>query len=342
MLFARTWRNAVWTVCAFGLLALPLPISSVSTAEAAASSTKATRTTTNRKVSAAQAARARRARLAQARAAARARELQELATPRFKLDEAGMLVPDVRAEAAIIYNPQTQQILWSANADEERSIASMTKIMTAAVFLEDDPDFTTEAVVQRADVRGANTTFLRAGERVRLDDLLHLMLVASDNAAARLLSRSTSHGDSSAFIARMNEKAQELGLTHTRFTDPSGLDAGNVSTAREMAGLIAFSSADERIANVMRKNEYRLQTNRRTIEVHSTNQLLENADIDVRGGKTGFISKAGYCIATLLQLPQSSQQIAVVVLGARSNAARFMETRHLFNWFTGKLVVPEN
>ena len=59
-------------------------------------------------------------------------------------------------------------------------------------------------------------------------------------------------------------------------------------------------------------------------------------DVDVLGGKTGFISKAGYCLATLLQLPQGGPQIAVVVLGARSNAGRFWETRHLFNWFASK------
>jgi D-alanyl-D-alanine endopeptidase (penicillin-binding protein 7) len=337
----RVVRTGFCALFACGLLAAPLgPVSAASAAQAQTSASTTVKTTTSRKPTAAQSARARRARLARARASARARELAELQIPRFKLDDAGMLVPDVRAEAAVIYNPVTQQILWSANADEERSIASMTKIMTASVFLEDDPDFATEVVVQRADVRAANTTFVRAGERVRFDDLLHLMLVASDNAAARALARSTSLGDATAFIARMNEKAQELGLAHTRFTDPSGLDAGNVSTAREMAELIAFASADERIAAVMRKNEYRLRTNRRTIEVHSTNRLLDNAELDVRGGKTGFITKAGYCLATLLQLPQSSQQIAVVIMGARSNAARFMETQHLINWFAGRVGGP--
>jgi D-alanyl-D-alanine carboxypeptidase len=72
-------------------------------------------------------------------------------------------------------------------------------------------------------------------------------------------------------------------------------------------------------------------TSRRTITIHNTNRLV-GSEVDVRGGKTGFISKSGYCLATLLKLPQSQEQIAVVVLGARSNAARFWETRHLFNW----------
>ena len=77
--------------------------------------------------------------------------------------------------------------------------------------------------------------------------------------------------------------------------------------------------------------------------VHSTNQHVMKGDVDVRGGKTGFITKAGYCLATLLRLPQTNQQVAVVVLGASSNAGRFMETRHLFNWLSTKaqdLVTP--
>ena len=75
---------------------------------------------------------------------------------------------------------------------------------------------------------------------------------------------------------------------------------------------------------------------RRVINIHSTNQLVMNGDVDVQAGKTGFISKAGYCLATLLRLPQGGPQVAVVVLGAKSNAGRFWETRHLFNWFASK------
>ena len=63
---------------------------------------------------------------------------------------------------------------------------------------------------------------------------------------------------------------------------------------------------------------------------------MKTGDIDVLGGKTGFISRSGYCLASLLRLPQTGQQVAVVVLGAKSNASRFWETRHLFNWLAGR------
>ena len=269
------------------------------------------------------------------RAAAQARAVREAQEPRFKLDETGALVPDLRAEAAIIYNPETGQVLWEEHAQDQRSIASITKVMTAAVFLENNPDLTQQIVVQRADVYRASTTYLRAGYKVTTDDLLHLLLIASDNAAARALARVSPHG-SAGFVARMNEKAAELGLTSTYYADPSGLLSDNVSTAYEMARLIAYVAADHRIAAIMQKPEHSVSAGRRRITVHSTNQLVMKGDVDVLGGKTGFIRKSGYCLATLLRLPQGGPQVAVVVLGAKSNAGRFWETRHLFNWLASK------
>jgi serine-type D-Ala-D-Ala endopeptidase (penicillin-binding protein 7) len=277
----------------------------------------------------------RRATLARARAAVYARQLREASTPHYKLDSSGSLVPDIRAAAAIIYNPENGQVLWEENSQDSRSIASITKVMTAAVFLESNPDLMREVTVERVDTYAASTTYLKTNERIVTGDVLHLLLIASDNAAARVLARVSDYG-SAGFVQRMNEKAVELGLTSTHYADPSGLDASNVSSAYDMARLIAYASSDERIASVMRTAEYTVHTNRRAITVRSTNQLVRSGDVDVRAGKTGFIGKSGYCLATLLRLPQGGAQVAVVVLGARSNAGRFMETRHLLNWFSSK------
>jgi D-alanyl-D-alanine endopeptidase (penicillin-binding protein 7) len=271
--------------------------------------------------------------LERARTAARAREARELQTPRFKVDDSGQEVPDVRAEAAIIYNPETDQVLWESNAQDQRSIASITKVMTALVFLESGTPLDSLATVQRADVTRASTTYLRRGYKVTADDLLNLLLIGSDNAAARVLARISPYG-ADGFIDRMNAKAGELGLLQTHYADPSGLLAANVSSAYDMARLIAYASADERIGGIMRKASHAFHVGKRTISVNSTNQLVKTGEYDVRGGKTGFISRSGYCFATLLRLPQTGQQVAVVVLGAKSNQGRFWETRHLFNWLS--------
>jgi serine-type D-Ala-D-Ala endopeptidase (penicillin-binding protein 7) len=323
------------------LLGLGVGLSAAIPAEAAPRRSTRSRSSVVRKpVYSAAASKARRARLARARAAARAREqarhraLREAMTPRYKTDATGAVVPDVRAAAAIVFNPETGQVLWEENAQDKRSIASITKVMTALVFLEDDPDLAQEITVERSDVYAASTTYLRANERVTLDNLLHLTLIASDNAAARALAR-VSHGGTASFVERMNEKAIELGLESTSFADPSGLDPANISSAYDLSRLISFASGNERIAPIMRTAQHTVRTNRRTVNIHNTNRLVLGGEVDVMGGKTGFIGKAGYCLATLLRLPQGNQ-VAVVVLGASSNTGRFWETRHLANWLSEK------
>ena len=295
----------------------------------------AAKTTTARKKAAysASVARTRRANLATARASARARELKELQTPRFRVDEFGREVPDVRAEAAIIYNPETGEVLWENHSKDQRSMASITKVMTALVFLESNTPLTTMIKVQRSDVLAASTTYLRNGFELPAEDVLNLLLVGSDNAAARALARSSNLGYDN-FIRRMNEKAKELGLESTSYVEPSGLSSDNVSSAYDLARLIAYAAADERIGSIMRKTSFTTHYGARTISANSTNQIVRSGDIDVVGGKTGYIGRSGYCLATLLKLPQSGQQVAFVVLGAKSNASRFWETRHLFNWMS--------
>jgi D-alanyl-D-alanine endopeptidase (penicillin-binding protein 7) len=281
-------------------------------------------------------ARTRRTTLAAARAAVTAREMADTVVPRYKVDASGELVPDLRAAAAIIYDPETNQILWEENGQSQRSIASITKVMTATVFLENNPEMSQTTTMVRSDVFAASTTHLRLNDKVTADDLLHLLLIASDNAAARALARISPYG-SEGFVRRMNEKAAELGLQNTHYADPSGLLSENVSSAYDMARLMTQASQDDRISSVMRTPEYTVYTAKhRVLTFHSTNHLLGRPDVDVRAGKTGFISKAGYCLATLLKLPDNGPQVAVVVLGARSNAGRFMETRNLYNWLSTK------
>ena len=331
--------------------ALGLPLS-VATADAAPAQKKTTTSTTRRAATtptrkktsySASASRARQASLVRARASARAREasrlrslrdLQIAMTPQFKTDAEGQVVPDIRAAAAIVFDPVTGQVLYEENSQDKRSIASITKVMTALVYLEDNPDLTQEIDVERSDVYAASTTYLKAGDKIAAGELLHLLLIPSDNGAARALARN-SHGGTASFIERMNEKAVELGLQNTSFADPSGLNANNMSSAFDLSHLITFAASDERISSIMRTATYTVTTNRRQIPIHSTNRLVMNGDVEVMGAKTGFISKSGYCLASLLKMPQGNP-IAVVVLGARSNNGRFWETRHLFSWLESK------
>ena len=191
---------------------------------------------------------------------------QSAATPSYKRDMLGNVVPHVRAAAAIIYDPQTGAVLWEENMHDQRSIASLTKLMTAVTFLADVPDLSQQVLVTRADVRNASVTYLRAGERISHGDLLHLTLIASDNAAARVLAR-TSEGGTAAFVARMNAMATSLGLTNTHYADPSGLDARNVSSAYDVSQLVAYAASDERLSPIMRRETYEVHTNKRAVKI---------------------------------------------------------------------------
>jgi D-alanyl-D-alanine carboxypeptidase len=143
-------------------------------------------TTTARAVAASKArtnASSRRLRASRARAAQQAAALRDALEPRFKFDDTGNVVPDIRAEAAIIYDPENGKVLWESNSTSRRSIASITKVMTAVVFLENSPDLTREVVVERADVRNASTTYLRAGYTMTTGD----SCICSSSAPTMLL-----------------------------------------------------------------------------------------------------------------------------------------------------------
>lgn len=241
--------------------------------------------------------------------------------------------PRVRAQALIILDPITGETLWGRNFREPRPIASITKVMTVLTFLEQAHglDLSRDVVISRQDTLRASTTYLRSGERVTVRDLLHLALVASDNAAARALARVSGLG-TKRFVAEMNRGAADFGLQQTRFVDPSGLHEGNLSSAYDVSRLILLASERTEVAEIMRKRSYVIRTSRRTRTIRSTNRLL-GTGVDVIAGKTGYIDEAGYCFAALVQL-QDGQPVSIVVLGSRSNAGRFTEARRLVDWLS--------
>ena len=261
-------------------------------------------------------------------------------SPRI-LDIGDIRRPRMRAAAGILYNPRTEEILWERRGLDQRPIASITKVMTALVLLDRAPDLDRDVVVSRRDVRRASTTYLRRGERVTLDTLLHLALIASDNVAARILARASGWG-TRRFVKEMNVKAAALGLDGTSFVEPSGLDERNVSTPYDVARLLAAASEVPALSQIMRKWTHRVRTDRRSVNIRNTNRLLRSRHA-VRGGKTGYISEAGFCLTALFELPDADP-VVLVVLGAGSNAGRFTEAGRLIDWMstTGRsLLEPE-
>ena len=157
-------------------------------------------------------------------------------------------------ESVYLFNADIDKPILEQNADQQRYIASLTKMMTALLFLESGKDMNAEITIpanltqEFKDIQNANgsTINLRIGETVRRIDLLYGLLVASANDAASVIASDVSGGDLTAFVARMNQRAKELGCTSTSFTCVHGLyDYGNVSSAHDLA-LIAKGLRRER------------------------------------------------------------------------------------------------
>lgn len=234
----------------------------------------------------------------------------------------------VNARAALLIDAQTGEVLFDKNGGMPMPIASLTKLMTAIVFLETDPDLSKRVMVTREDLAGAGKTQLRSGEVVTVRDLLHSSLLSSDNAATRSLVRNSGIAPDE-FLGRMNRHAQVMGLPNTRFVEFTGLSDQNVSSAQEYAQILKIASQQPLIAHITTLPDYNFRSSRRDHHLVNTNRLCRYGVFDVKSGKTGFIRRSGYCLATWVST--ESRDVIAVVFGAPSNRARFAEARKLID-----------
>ena len=240
----------------------------------------------------------------------------------------------VYARNAVVIDPATDRVLFEKKSEQTVPIASITKLMTALVFLEQQPDLRRAVEVTREEIRGGGHTQLWNRERVALYDLLHMSLMNSDNVATRVLARESGL-DRAAFVLRMNEKARELGLANTRFAETTGLDNRNVSTAVDVAKLLQAAADHYLIREVTTTPDYvflgqypgRTRTIARTHQIVNTNRLLRSNRYEFSCSKTGFISQSGYCVATWVR--DRGRDLIAVVLGAPTNATRFADVVRL-------------
>jgi len=261
-------------------------------------------------------------------------------TPALNID-AAILKPKLDAPALILAADKGAALvagdhlfLFAKRADEAQPIASITKLMTALVFLEHNPGWDKVYKISADDHVEGGRLNLFLGDEVKVKDLFYTSLVASDNGATLALVHSTGLGEEN-FVTEMNKKAKQLGLTKTSFVDPIGLSDNNVSTAREVAFLAqaALNQTEIREATTRRSYEFKTALGRDK-KVESTDYLLFDDGQDslqVLGGKTGYTDKAGYCFVGRLK-EADGREVISVVLGSRGKNERFQESRNLANW----------
>jgi D-alanyl-D-alanine endopeptidase (penicillin-binding protein 7) len=214
-------------------------------------------------------------------------------------------------------------------ADKPRPIASVTKVMTAMLVVEAGLDPGRLVTI----ARGESTPRLRRGQKVSVGDLMALLLLSSDNGAAKALAR-TAAGSIQAFVGRMNARAQGLGMGATRYSDPAGLLASNVSTAAEQARLLRLAVEYDSVGALMRTAQAVVRVGTRAMTIRNTNRLLRDPGLEVVAGKTGTTRRAGYCLATMIKAPDG-EEVTVVVLGARTATGRFSRAVDAFKQTIG-------
>ena len=199
------------------------------------------------------------------------------------------------ARSAVLYQPETDVFLYSKNADERLPMASTTKIMTALVAIENsNPSDIVEIDDSAIGVEGSSA-YLKVGDVLTMDELLYALLLQSANDAAVAIACHVS-GDIESFSALMNDKAKELGLTNTSFTNPHGLDSEeHYTTARELAIIASAALENEKFKEIVStyKKSFVSEDRSRTYVNH--NKLLYLYDGCV-GVKTGFTKRSGRCL----------------------------------------------
>lgn len=216
---------------------------------------------------------------------------------------------------------------YEKNSEEPQSIASITKLMTALVFFDKEIDLNDTYLISGDDAIDGGKRHFFPGEEIKLKDILFAALIASDNEAASILSK-IGEGDDLDFVNLMNEKARELNMVNSSFSDPTGLNKDNISSASEVAILFKEAWKNEIIKEALSTPEYSFKTLQgREKKIISTDYSLLEDDTDsslYMGGKTGYIDEAGYCFVGNFNI--NNNELVVVVLNSDSKNSRFKES----------------
>lgn len=236
----------------------------------------------------------------------------------------------ITAQSAAVMDKDTGLVLWQKNADQVRSLASITKLMTVLVFLDHNPGWDQLVTMQQSDESSEIQPNILRGENVTVRDLFNVALVASDNNAARALARSTGMSNED-FVKAMNAKAIELKMNQSNFVEPTGLDGQNKATALDVLKMAKTAFASKEIQKAVVQKTYSLLTQGgRNQKVLSTNNLLKSY-LNVKAGKTGYIEAAGYCLVVEVS-NDSAHDILTVVLGSTAHENRFQDAKILSGW----------
>ena len=245
--------------------------------------------------------------------------------------QAALAGPLLSSQSALIFNNKTGEVLYQKNPDRVMPIASISKLMSAMVVLDahldmNEPITITEAEIDRLKGTGSR---LSIGTTLTRGELLHLSLMSSENRATHALGR-TYPGGMSAFVAAMNAKAQSLGMTSSRFYEPTGLNFQNVSTARDLNRMVAAASKYPLIRKNSTSNYGSVWTANGRQNYKNSNALVREGSWNIELQKTGYIRESGRSMVVKANV--QNQPITIVLLNSPSSTTRVNDARKIESW----------
>ena len=236
---------------------------------------------------------------------------------------------------ALVVEEGSGKVLLAKNADIAVPIASLTKLMTAMVVLDVNPDMDEAITIEDPSIltRLHSKTRLMDGGMLPRRTVLELALMSSDNHAAVSLAYAYP-GGIDAFLAAVAAKVDDLGMTHTHIDEPTGLSRTNRSTAEDLAKMAAAAASYPEIVRITTSSGKTVDVQGRSVEYHNTNHLVGQVGWDILLSKTGFTTPAGRCL--IMRLSAGGQTVIVVLLNATNSLLRMVDALNVRRFLAGE------
>ena len=241
----------------------------------------------------------------------------------------------LHSSVALVVDQETQEVLYSKNDHAVLPIASLTKLMTGLIIAEANLPMDERIRITQADVdtEKGSTSRLAVGTELSRGDLMHLSLMSSENRAAHALGR-TFPGGMDVFVSRMNQRARSLGMTDTRYVEPTGLSSQNQSSANDLAVLAAKAYKEPMLRELSTSHGREVSVGSRTLQYNNTNGLVKSPQWDIGLQKTGYISEAGRCL--VMQAQVSGRNLIMVFLDSAGKFSRIGDAERVRKWLEKK------
>lgn len=242
--------------------------------------------------------------------------------------------PQTKSASVLVIDEDDATVLYSKQSQKVMPVASITKLMTALVVLEGKQPLDEEITILPADRdrTKASASRLAVGAKLTRAELLHLALMSSENRAAQAVGRAYP-GGLAPFIKEMNAKAKALGMTNSRFVDPTGLSNGNVATASDLVKLVVAASRQPLIEEYSTSEKLTVRVGRQMLEFRNTNSLTSKDDWDISVQKTGFTQDAGQCL--VMKATIQDRPTVIVLLNSFGKLTRVADARRIRRWMEG-------